>query len=256
MFETSVIRAHAEPARSRFSVLTVSVIAHTAIIVGAVAVNIASIRFPIAAPDEYSRAPVFATVQIPPPLGTPDGGAKTQTTQPREPKPAPVQTKDVAPSLMPDTPTPVDLSSTTGSSDVTATDGDGSGTEPGPKGVPWGKEGSIGDLDAPPVTVEMPPVEEKIYEAHEVKAPVIVHKVEPRYPQTMIRAAVPATVVVRCIIDKNGNVRDPQVTVSAMPPFNAEVLRAIAQWRFTPGSLNGQAVETYMNLTVRFEVKR
>jgi protein TonB len=72
----------------------------------------------------------------------------------------------------------------------------------------------------------------------------------------MMKAGLPATVVVRCIIDRNGHVRDAEVIVPAMPPFNAEVLKAVAQWRFTPGMLNGQPVDTYMNLTVRFEVKR
>lgn len=255
MFETSVVRVRAQAARGRFSLLTVSVIAHTAIIFGTVAISIASVDFPPTAPDEYARAPVFDTVQIPPPLGNPDGGAppRRPEQQQQQQRPTPVQpAQTTAPAVMPETVTPVETQST-GNGDPLAS---GTGTVTGPIGVPWGVEGSPGELDAPPVVVAPPRVEERIYEAHEVRRPVILTKVEPRYPQSMMRAGLPATVVVRCIIDKSGRVRDAEVIVPAMPPFNAEVLRAVAQWRFTPGMLNGQPVETYMNLTVKFEVKR
>jgi protein TonB len=85
---------------------------------------------------------------------------------------------------------------------------------------------------------------------------VVLRRVEPRYPNGMLRAGMSAKVVVRCIIDKNGNVRDPQVIVSSMPPFNTAVVEAVMQWKFTPGSLHGQAVDTYLDLTVNFATKR
>jgi protein TonB len=254
MFETSVVRARAQAARGRFSLLTVSVVAHTAIIVGVVAISIASVDFPATAPDEYARAPVFATVQIPPPLGNPNGGAPPRRPeQQQQQRPAPAQpSQTTAPPVVPENVTPVETQSNGNGDTLTS----GTGTEPGPIGVPWGDPDSPGELDAPPVVAAPPRVEERVYEAHEVKRPVILTKVEPRYPQAMMKAGLPATVVVRCIIDKKGHVRDAEVIVPAMPPFNAEVLKAVGQWRFTPGMLNGQPVDTYMNLTVRFEVKR
>lgn len=255
MFETSVVRAEAKAATSRFSLLSVSVVAHTAIVVGAVAVSIASVGFPGSAPKEYSRAPVFATVQIPPPLGNPNGG-KQPTTQPVVKPPAPQPTNQVtAPSTLPETVTPAQSSGT-----GDATDTNPSGTVEGPVGVPWGVKDSIGDLDAPPV-VDAPiahtPVEEKIYQPHEVVAPVLLHKVDPRYPVQLQRAGMPATVIVRCIIDKNGNVRDPEVVVPAsMAPFNAEVLNVLPQWKYKAATLAGRPVDSYMMLTVRFSIRR
>ncbi|HEV7240843.1 MAG TPA: energy transducer TonB [Thermoanaerobaculia bacterium] len=255
MFETSVVHAQAKAATGRLSLLTISVIAHTSIVIGAVAVSIASVDFPALAPNEYSRAPVFAAIQIPPPLGRPDGG-KQPTAQPPQPVKPPVNTQITAP---PDTPDdiPVLNTPTTGTGDIN--NNTGKGTVEGPIGVPWGKEGSIGDLDGPPI-VDVPvqqPVEEKIYQPHEVVAPVILHKVEPRYPQMLIKAGVTATVVVRCVIDKNGSVRDAQVVVPAsMPPFNTEVLRVVSQWRYKPATYAGRAVDSYLNLTVHFSVKR
>lgn len=253
MFETSVVRAQAVAARGRVGLLTASFIAHSAIIVGAVAVSIASVDFPAIAPDEYSRAPSFVPVRIPPPLGTPDGGAKPQATQPQAPKPAAVPSQVTAPATVPETITPVESS---GTGDVAS---GATGVVPGPIGVPWGVKDSIGDLDAPPipdVPVQVEP-EAKIYQPYEVQAPVLLRKVDPRYPLHLAKTRFTATVVVRCVIDRDGTVRDPQVVVPAsMPPFNTAVLDVLPQWRYKPATHNGRAVDSYLDLTVTFSVQR
>ncbi len=258
MFETSVVRARAGAARGRLSLLTISVIAHTAAILGTVAVSIASVDFPAHAPNEFAHAPELTPVRIPPPLGDPNGGARRETPQPaQQPRQAaaPVQpTQPTAPSTIPE--------HTTEAAQAPVNAGSGGEGIPGatstaPLGLAWGTENSPGDLDAPPApATTVQPVQEKIYEAHEVKAPVLLHKVTPEYPAILRNVGMRATVVVRCIIDKNGRVRDAQVTVPAMPPFNQAVLNAIEQWRYTPGSRNGVAVETYLNVTVTFSTTR
>lgn len=255
MFETSVVHVQAQAARGRVGLLTASLIAHSAIIVGAVAISIATVEFPADAPNEYSLAPVFTPVRIPPPLGTPNGGARP-TTQPQpKPAPAPVQSQITAPSTVPENVTPVQSA---GTGDTLAT-GTGTGTDPGPVGVPWGTDGGVGDLDAPPALVDVPiqtEPEAKIYQPHEVNAPVLIRKVAPRYPQLMARVGGTATVVVRCIIDRNGNVRDPEVIVPAMAPFNAAVLEVLPQWRYKPATHGGKPVDSYLELKVTFNVQR
>ncbi len=255
MFETSVIPVQARAARGRFSVLTASVLAHSAVIVGVVAMSIASTEFPEQSPNEYSRAPVFMPVTVPPPLGNPNGGAQPKP-QTAPVKPAPLPTEPTAPQTIPETVTPVPSSGT--SESTAATTDAGTGTEPGPLGVPWGVKDSPGDLDAPPVPLDVPVAqpEEKIYQAHEVKAPVLISRVDPRYPQALVRVGMPATVVVRCVIDRNGNVRDPEVDMATAPPFQAEVLRVITQWKYKPATYGNRPVDSYLNLTVTFQVRR
>jgi TonB family protein len=253
MFETSVIQGQPRAAAGRFSLLTISVIAHSAVIIGAVVVSIASVDFPTSAPDEFSQAPVFLPVSVPPPLGNPNGGA----VKPPEPvhqaaAPQPPPSQITAPSTVPD----VVPQLAAGPSTDTTGPIDPNATSTEPRGVPWGDPNSVStDLDAPPAIVNAQPVPERIYEAREVKAPVGLFRPAPPYPQSLIRTKLRATVVVRCVIDKNGHVRDPQVIVpAAMSPFNDAVVTTVRQWRFTPGSLNGTAVETYLNLTVNFAV--
>ena len=254
MFETSVVQARALDSRgSRFSLLTLSLFAHGAVVAGAIAVSIASVEFPTMAPDEYSRAPVFVAFQIPPPLGRPDGGAKPQVTPPKqEEKPAATPpTQLTAPPIVPETITPADAGPATGT-DAT---GPGDGRVPGPIGVEWGVENSPGDLNAPPATIAPPQVETKIYRVGEVKAPVILHRIEPQYPPAFLKAKMPGDVIVRCVIDKNGRIRDAQVVYATRPPFGDAVLRVLKDWRYQPASLQGQAVDCYLDLTVHFGVK-
>ena len=253
MFETSVVRAHPQ-AGGRLSLLTISIIAHSAVIVGAVAVSIASVDFPTTAPDENAHAPIFARVTIPPPLGRPDGGgAKPKPPeQPQQQKPAVVvPAQPVAPTQTPDTIPDV---ASTPSNVQTPTDGfpgTGTGPNPGPQGSPDGDPNSI--LNE--LTEVLPPAAQpKIYEAHEVKAPVLLQRVEPNYPNAFRPTRMKVMVVVRCIIDRNGHVRNAEILKPGPPAFNAEVINAVERWRFTPGSLNGIAVETYLNLTVNFSI--
>lgn len=255
MFETSVIQGQTKVAGARrLSVLTVSIIAHSAVIIGAVGMSIASVDFPRNAPDEFSQGPVFMMpLQIPPPLGTPEGNDRPPTPTPAvTPPPQPQPNQEVAPSITPDVIPQVASTASTGDGNSTSEPGE-PGT--GPKGRPDGVPNSLGDPDALPFVGTSPIVEQKIYEAHEVKAPVGIFRPVPPYPESLRRTRMQATVVVRCIIDRNGHVRDPQVIVPAsMSPFNDAVVSTVQRWRFTPGSLGGVAVESYLNLTVRFAV--
>lgn len=255
MFETSVV-ARVAPSRGRMGLFTMSVLAHTAAICGAIGVSLASVEFPPMAPDEYRVAPSFATVPIPPPPGNPNGGGRPATPPPAErtDTPPPPADRITAPNVVPDD---VPTAATT----ATVTSGDDGGSDapglvPGPVGVPGGDPNSIAiDVDVPPATPQ-PPVEQRIYHSHEVKAPVLIRRVEPVYPQSMLNIRATAVVIVECVIDRNGNVRDAEVVSNTMTPFRIAVLDAVRQWKFTPGSLRGTAVDTYMTLTVRFEVKR
>jgi protein TonB len=253
MFETSVVHAQAQPARSRIGLLTVSVIAHSAVILGALVFSVASVDFPRTAPDEVANAPLFPSIQIPPPLGNPNGGAQPKAAPPVQKKQEPAPTQQTAPQVVPDELPSLDPPS----SGTETSTGPATGTEPGPVGQPWGVEGSLGDPNALPSTDTNPPAKETIYAVTgDVKAPVIITKVDPRYPEPLRKTGMTAIVVVSCVIDKNGRVRDPEIIKPALPPFNNEVMRVISQWRYKPGTLRGQPVETYMTLTVRFTISR
>jgi TonB family protein len=257
MFETSVVHEGAMRSRGRVSLFTISVIAHSAVILGAIGISVANTTFPTVAPDEIMSAPLLLTpVSIPPPLGNPNGGAPPR---PAAAPPAPRQPQQQTappPETAPDT-VPNDVPVLDAPSNGDADQGPAEGLVPGPVGVPWGVDGSPGDPNAPPTpnTAITPEPAERIYTVGEVAAPVLLKRVEPIYPPALVRAKIPGKAIVRCIIDKNGRVRDAEVVFATMPPFGDVTVRALDGWRYKPASLNGNAVDCYLDVVVHFGIK-
>ena len=88
----------------------------------------------------------------------------------------------------------------------------------------------------------------------DVKAPVIINKVEPIYSEEARRARISGIVIVEAMIDKNGDVRD--ATVLKPLPFGLDqaALDAVRQWKFRPATLNGEPVDVVFNMTVNFKL--
>jgi TonB family protein len=61
-------------------------------------------------------------------------------------------------------------------------------------------------------------------------------------------------VIVECVIDRNGAVRDVKVLKPLPFGLDQAAADAVRKWRFKPGTLNGQAVDVIFNLTVNFKL--
>jgi protein TonB len=100
------------------------------------------------------------------------------------------------------------------------------------------------------------PVPDVIYRpGADVKPAVVIQRVDPLYPRLAIAARMSGTVVIHCVIDKSGNIREPQVMSSTFTAFNQPAIDAVQQWRFSPGTMRGKPVDTYFELTVRFSMR-
>ena len=87
----------------------------------------------------------------------------------------------------------------------------------------------------------------------DVKAPRIVSRVAPRYPEAARRANVAGMVIIEVVIDERGNLVDARV-LKPLPHGLAEAaLDAVRQWTFEPGTLDGVPVKTVFNLTINFK---
>ena len=86
----------------------------------------------------------------------------------------------------------------------------------------------------------------------DVKAPVVVARVNPVYPEEARRARINGIVILETIIDHNGVVKD--VTVHKPLPFGLSeaAVDAVKQWTFKPGTRNGEPVDVIFNLTINF----
>jgi len=240
MFETSVIRAQVRTVDRWYGLLSVSIAAHTLVIATVIATTLVNTTFPQRAPRQIS-IPVFPSA--PPALGTPDAGPKPapRPAAPQTPRTA-VHPTVVAPQTIP-TVEPVPASGAP-ATDPTTTAG---GPDPGTPGVPWGRRDGVG-LDGPPEQTEPLPI------IGEVKAPIVLRRVQPLYPAPAIKIRLNGFVIVECIIDRTGRIREARVVKSSSPMFEASALQAVQQWEFAPGTLRDKPVDTIFNLTVRFQI--
>ena len=245
MFETSVVRAEVVAER-RFGLLSASFAGHVLVVISILAASIRTIEFPTQAPNEYAIPMVAMPLSIPPALGTPNSGHKQTTPVPVTQKvlaPAAI----LAPNTVPDHATPV---AATSPGETTSSDNVGSDQ---PQGVPWGVKDGLGD--GPPVTNAAPADSEvPLPVSGEVMAPVVIHRVTPPYPRVPLAARMNGSVIVECIIDKTGHVRDARVVRSSSTLFEQAAIDAVLQWQFSPGSLHGRAIDTIFDLTVTFRV--
>jgi protein TonB len=117
-------------------------------------------------------------------------------------------------------------------------------------GTGTGKEGEgTGGVEAP-----VAPPAGPLRVGGDVKAPVVVDRVDPEYTEPARKARVAGVVVVEAIIDKNGRVQDVKVIKGLPMGLGASAEAAVRQWRFKPGTLNGKPVATIFNLTVTFKM--
>lgn len=88
----------------------------------------------------------------------------------------------------------------------------------------------------------------------DVKAPVVTSRTEPKYTEVARNARVAGIVIVEAIIDRHGNVDRVKVIKGLPMGLGEEAERAVRQWKFKPGTLNGQPVDVIFNLTVNFKL--
>ncbi|HSP35875.1 MAG TPA: TonB family protein [Thermoanaerobaculia bacterium] len=237
MFDTSVVRARAVAA-PRSATLLVSIAIHSIAVVAAVALTLTSTRIPADAPKQME---LYRPVEVPSPPPAPLGVRPSVAPPPSAAQTLP--TTQVAPAQIPDA-----LPAATQSASTSLSLGPATDNEPGP----------IGDRDGVPGAGTATVAEHGPYTpgVAGVTSARVLTKVEPQFPNALRGAVTSTTVVVRCIIGKDGRIHDPEIVKSSFTPFNDAVLTALRQWTFEPGRNNGQPVDTYFQLTVNFEVRR
>lgn len=126
-----------------------------------------------------------------------------------------------------------------------------------PGGVPGGQMGGViggiinsaSRLSAAPKFVPATPQRVRISQG--VTKGLLFHRVEPSYPPLARAARVQGEVVLKAIIDRNGDIQDLQL-ISGHPMLVPAAIAAVKQWRYKPYLLNGQPVEVETTITVIF----
>jgi protein TonB len=244
MFEDVLIESgHRKQGGRKALTLPLSIAIH-AIVIG-IALG-ASIWFVEDVPEP--PIPVTFYAAAPPPPPPPPAAPKAASApKPSTPKPMPVRpTEMTAPTVIPEKiPEPVAAPEP----EVPEGEGVEGGVEGGvPGGVPGGVVGGVVGGTGPGTG------EEPLRVGGDVKAPQLMQKIEPTYPEAARKARMEGVVILEAIITANGNVEDVKVLKSVNPLLDASAVRAVSQWRYRPATLNGRAVRVYLTVTVTFNL--
>ena len=89
----------------------------------------------------------------------------------------------------------------------------------------------------------------------EVKAPVVIERVEPVYPEDYRRLRLSGIVIIECLISETGEVVDARVLKSIGPEIDMAGVDAVRKWKFRPATLNGEPIPVIFNLTINFKLE-
>ncbi len=94
------------------------------------------------------------------------------------------------------------------------------------------------------------------YESSELDSiPVATAKTKPEYPYRARRLNLEGEVDVRFLVTKNGRVEKVSVLRSRPEDtFEESVLAALSSWRFEPGKVRGQPVNSWVTTTIVFKM--
>ncbi|HVT03652.1 MAG TPA: TonB family protein [Thermoanaerobaculia bacterium] len=251
MFERSLVDTTLDFNRGRrLAGLPLSAAAHVVLIVGVIYASAMHVEMPTAAPARVQPFQVMLAPPIPAAPAPPRGNPATAKVTPHTAAPPVTAPPMTAPSIIPATiPVPqapvASVESGTGDPAATGPVGlptgipGGTGTDPTATGLP-GSTG-VGTSEIPlPVTGN-------------VRAPVIITRVDPHYPELLLRVRMRGSAIVECIVDAHGKVQSVVPVFSTHKLFEAAAVDAVRKWMFKPGSVDGRPVPTIFRLTVKFE---
>lgn len=82
--------------------------------------------------------------------------------------------------------------------------------------------------------------------------PVPVRTVAPDYPPELRRDGISGLVMVKCTIDEQGNVLDPQIEKSSNGAFEKPAVEALKKWKFKPAKQDGTPVAIKVSIPIKF----
>lgn len=84
--------------------------------------------------------------------------------------------------------------------------------------------------------------------------PVLVQKVNPVYPELARKAGVEGMVVVKVLIDTNGDIEDVKI-MKSIPMLDDAALEAARMFKFTPGKQRDRLVKVWMQIPFKFQIR-
>jgi len=91
--------------------------------------------------------------------------------------------------------------------------------------------------------------------AGDVKPPVLVRRIEARYPEKLRSEKKSGIVVVQTTVDERGRIVNPVIVRHSEPEFEAAALEALRQWEYAPATLQDKPVPVLIKIAINFSAK-
>jgi periplasmic protein TonB len=90
-----------------------------------------------------------------------------------------------------------------------------------------------------------------------VETPRLLKEVKPQYTAQAMRAKIQGEVLLECIVQPDGSVGNVRVVRSLDSAFglDQEAIKAARQWRFAPGTKQGQPVPVLVTIAIAFTLR-
>jgi periplasmic protein TonB len=187
------------------------------------------------APAHPPPPPAARPVQVPVP---------TQSVVTASPPVAPIQ----APAeIKPEPPRAAELT------EIIGVPGGGEGGVVG--GVVGGVTGGVMGGLLPPLPAS-PPAPGPVRIGGQVKAPALLHRVEPVYPDIAVLAKVTGVVILEATVGTDGAVTSVRVLQMSRGPLDKAAVDAVKQWQYSPLVLNGIPTSFVLTVTLNFSLSR
>ena len=110
------------------------------------------------------------------------------------------------------------------------------------------------DFYVAPPAAPPAPIRGRLRAGADVRAPTIVRKIDPIYPELAIRAHLECTVILEAVIGTDGAIIDIEVQHSCGMGLDDAAINAVAQWHYAPTLFNGRPVEVVAIVRVVFKL--
>lgn len=88
----------------------------------------------------------------------------------------------------------------------------------------------------------------------DVRAPVRIYGPDPRYTESARKARIQGMVILRTVIDAEGNVAAAEVVKGLTLGLTESALETIRTWKYQPATQGGRPVAVYLNVMINFRL--
>jgi protein TonB len=88
----------------------------------------------------------------------------------------------------------------------------------------------------------------------DVSAPILIHSIAPKFPESARNAKVGGSVLVNLQVDTNGNPNHVRAIRGVGYNFDESAVDAVKQYRFKPAMKAGKPVPVQLNVEVNFKI--